>query len=81
MAQVLTQTSLTNDSAPQPLQNGSADGQAAGSSFLRFSGGLILPPPEIKGVPPSLHSLLIFIFLFGHSVHCIFKFSVYLFQL
>lgn len=54
MALVLTQTSLTNDSAPQPqpLQNGSADSQAAGSNFLRFSGGLILPPPEIKGAPP-----------------------------
>lgn len=54
MAQVLTQV---NGSVPQPYQNGSEDSQAA-SNFLRFSSGLILPPPEIKGASPGLTSYI-----------------------
>lgn len=59
MAQVLTQTPLMNGSAPEALQNGSADGQVTGGNFLRFSGGLILPPPEIKGVSSLLNFALV----------------------
>lgn len=46
--QVLTPTPQANGSAPEAQLNDSADGQNVGS-ILRFSSGLILPPPEIKG--------------------------------
>lgn len=46
--QVLTSSSLTNGLLQEPHQNGSADPQTLGD-LIRFSSGLILPPPEIKG--------------------------------
>ncbi|KAF9448336.1 hypothetical protein P691DRAFT_705044, partial [Macrolepiota fuliginosa MF-IS2] len=49
MAQVLAPTPLMNGSILESHQNGSADAQNMGN-ILRFSGGMILPPPEIKAV-------------------------------
>ncbi|KXN82509.1 Splicing factor 3A subunit 1 [Leucoagaricus sp. SymC.cos] len=48
-AQVLSTTPIPNGGTPDFRQNGTPDPQNIGN-MLRFSSGLILPPPEIKAV-------------------------------